>query len=328
MLGTRDQIAEYIKKNGKARVEDIRKEFNLGTSIIHRHLIKLLREGLIIKSGKPPLVFYVYTTKTKQPDDIFVPSEDKDFLLKNYLYVSPSGDFKYGIEGFQNWISKTKQERYLIPLINEYKKYRNNATKLKNNDGLLDGLNKLKTTFDKVYLDKTFFSDFYALPKFGKTILGQKLLYAKQAQSEKLIDDVSQQVSDDINKIINKYKIDAVAFIPPTVPRKVQFIKEFEKKLNLSLPKILLKKAYSGDVLIAQKTLSKLKERIENAQRTIFIKDQSIIYKRVLIIDDAIGSGSTLNEIAVKIKGMSPKIKVFGYAIVGSFKGFDVISEV
>ena len=48
MLGTRDRIKEYIKKREHARVEDIRREFKLGTSIIHRHLIKLLKEGDIV----------------------------------------------------------------------------------------------------------------------------------------------------------------------------------------------------------------------------------------------------------------------------------------
>lgn len=328
MLGTRDRIKEYIKKREHARVEDIRREFKLGTSIIHRHLIKLLKEGDIDKLGKPPLVFYTYNPKPKKIDSDIVSAENNVFLLKNYLYISPIGDFKYGIEGFQDWVTRTKQEKYLIPLVNEYIKYRKNTNKFKNNDGLLNGFKKLRSTFDKLYLDKVFFSDFYALPKFGKTKLGQKLLYAKQTQSEFLIEDVSKQVLPDVNKLIKRYKIDAIAFIPPTIPRKIQFIKEFEKHLNLNLPKILLTKAYPTSVLIAQKTLSKLEERVENAKKSIYIRSENINYDRILIIDDAIGSGSTLNEIATKIKNISPKTKVFGYAIVGSFKGFDVISEV
>lgn len=71
-----------------------------------------------------------------------------------------------------------------------------------------------------------------------------------------------------------------------------------------------LEKPYSGQVPIAQKTLSKLEERIKNAQQSIFIKDININHERILIIDDAIGSGATLNEVAAKIKQLNPKAKV------------------
>lgn len=49
----------------------------------------------------------------------------------------------------------------------------------------------------------------------------------------------------------------------------------------------------------------------------------------VLLIDDAVGSGATLNEVASQIKqrGIASG-KVIGLAIAGSLKGFDVISEV
>jgi len=48
-----------------------------------------------------------------------------------------------------------------------------------------------------------------------------------------------------------------------------------------------------------------------------------------LLIDDAIGSGATLNEIALQIKNRGiVNGKIIGLAITGSIKGFDVISEV
>ena len=38
-----------------------------------------------------------------------------------------------------------------------------------------------------------------------------------------------------LGTLIKKYKIDAVGFIPPTVKREVQLMKELEKKLGLHL---------------------------------------------------------------------------------------------
>jgi len=80
--------------------------------------------------------------------------------------------------------------------------------------------------------------------------------------------------------------------------------------------------------MVAQKTLSKLEDRVQNAQKTIIVED-SRIFNNILIMDDAIGSGATINETAKQIrhKKLCNK-KLFGLCITGSFKGFDVISEV
>ena len=55
---------------------------------------------------------------------------------------------------------------------------------------------------------------------------------------------------------------------------------------------------------------------------------ETVKYKHILLIDDAVGSGSTLNQIAGKIKKKGVAQKVTGLAIVGSFKGFDVVTDV
>ena len=55
---------------------------------------------------------------------------------------------------------------------------------------------------------------------------------------------------------------------------------------------------------------------------------ENAVFKNILLLDDAVGSGATLNEVAKKIR--ERKIcqgKIIGLAITGSFKGFDVISE-
>jgi predicted amidophosphoribosyltransferase len=46
------------------------------------------------------------------------------------------------------------------------------------------------------------------------------------------------------------------------------------------------------------------------------------------MIDDAVGSGATMNEIAKKLKSKNVASSVIGIAITGSFKGFDVITDV
>ena len=104
---------------------------------------------------------------------------------------------------------------------------------------------------------------------------------------------------------------------------------EIDKKyLKLNLPEITAVKIESK-IKVPQKTLRKLEDRITNAQTTIAVNPNQIIAGNVLIIDDATGSGATLNEVAKKIKNIAnKKFKIIGYSVVGSFKGFDVISEV
>lgn len=48
---------------------------------------------------------------------------------------------------------------------------------------------KLQTSFSDVALDKVFCVDFYSMEIFGKTKLGQLLLFAKQSQDRQLIND-------------------------------------------------------------------------------------------------------------------------------------------
>ncbi len=187
---------------------------------------------------------------------------------------------------------------------------------------------KMKDTFDDVYLDEVYYLDFYSMEVFEKTKLGQMMLYAKQSQDKKLIRELVNEIKPKIEKIVKNKKIDAVGFIPPSIKRSVQFIKEIEKGLNLPLFKIDLVKI-SGEVVVAQKTLNKLSDRIENSKLIKLVIGREVKkYKNVLLIDDALGSGSTLNEVARQIKMQIKPDKVIGLAITGSFSGFEVISEV
>ncbi len=152
-----------------------------------------------------------------------------------------------------------------------------------------------------VIVDKVYYSDFYSLPKYGKTKLGHLLLHGKSGQNKRIIKEIAKITMSDILSIIKMYKIDAITYSPHSIPRKIEFLKEYNKNLKINLPEIDLMKVFSGDVPIAQKSLSKLSERISNARKTIYIKDNSIPFKKILIIDDALGSGSTVNEIARKL---------------------------
>ena len=67
-----------------------------------------------------------------------------------------------------------------------------------------------------------------------------------------------------------------------------------------TFPRIKINKIKTN-IIVPQKALSKIFERVANAKNTFLVPPQKN-YNHILIIDDAVGSGSTINEIAGKVK--------------------------
>ena len=322
-IKTSQRIIEYIEEKGQASGNELADYLNITTRAVRKQLNSLLSEKILYKIGKPPKVFYLLSENKKKNIEIKIDLKSKKIIEDNFLLITPSGERKEGVEAFIDWCQKLNEpiEKTIKEYVQSFKKY-NEYKK----SGLIDGSYKLKHTFKEVFLDKTLYLDFYSIERFGKTKLGQLLLYAKQSQNQNLISELVERIKPQIFSLIKKYKIEAVGFIPPTVKREVQLMKEIEKKLGLTLPTISLVKIKTT-VTVPQKTLNKLDDRIENAKNTIILDDNRQ-YKKILLIDDALGSGATLNETAKKIKQQNPTCKIIGLAITGSFSGFEVISEV
>jgi len=322
------KILELVKKQGQIRVHDLILELNLSPVAIHKQLKKLLLAGKIRKIGHPPLVFY----RLKEEDSLArqpFPEKAKKTINRHYLYVSPRGEIRVGTEGFWSWLKATGQEKQALRLAERFSQVRFQANKFFNPQGWLEVTPKLKTTFKSIWADRLLCLDWYSLPEFGKTRLGQLVLHAKQAQNRELINQLVKETRPLVLKIIKAYRIDTVAFVPHTVPRKLQFLPEYRRGLRLILPEIKLVKVVSGKVIVAQKTLAKLEERVINARETIFIAGQKPERpKRILLIDDAVGSGATINETGKKLKEAGLAKVVIGFALVSSFKGFDVLREI
>lgn len=322
-FNTKEKIIEYINKYKNVSPAELINAFGVSKQRIHKILAELIEEKVLEKKGKPPKVFYSFK-EFVVINQVDVPVEIKDKIDQEFLMITSDGRKLSGFDAFAYWCTKRNQ-----PLLKTAKEYLNTLSRYNKYkvDGLIDGSEKIKKTFDNVYLDKVFYLDFYSIERFGKTKLGQLLLYAKQSQDKKIIKELINIIKPNIENIIKKYKIDAVAFIPPTVKREVQIMKEFEKHLNFNVPIIKITKIKT-DITVPQKTLSKLEDRIDNIKKTIVV-EETTVYKNILIIDDAVGSGASLNETANKIKerGICKNL-IIGVAITGSFKGFDVISEV
>ncbi len=320
---TSQNILAYIKMHGQASGEELSRHLEITSRAVRKQLASLLEQGKLNKVGKPPKVFYQLNTRDLSVKDLNIDDRYKSIIEQNYLVITARGERKEGVDGFIYWCLKQKLplEKTAMEYVKTLKKYESYKEA-----GLIDGSYKLKSTFDQVFTDKVYYLEFYSIERFGKTRLGQLLLYAKQSQDRRLMAELVKQISPQIHRLLKKFKIQGVCFIPPTVKREVQLMRELERQLNLPLPVIPLLKLKT-QVVVPQKTLSKLEDRVENAKQTIVVEDNKPFHT-VLVIDDALGSGATINETAKKLKKLDIAQRVIGLAITGSFSGFEVISEV
>src|SRR3989344_2135332 len=294
-----ERVLAYLRQNGESRVVDILHHLQISKQALHKQLASLISSGQIQKRGKAPKVFYSLTKVSTQSEQVEAvePALEK-FVNEHYLNVTPDGRKLHGLEGFKVWCAKHK-----LPLEKTAREYRQTLgpyLKLRKNN-LLDGTKKIAGTFEKMWLDKLYYIDFYSTPRFGKTKLGQLVLYAKQSQDRKIIAELIAEVMPKISVLAENGGYDAVGFVPPSIKREVQLMKELERSSNFNLPILKIEKI-ATPIRVPQKSLSKLEDRIENARATFVVTDKNH-YKKVLLIDDAVGSGATLNELAAKIKG-------------------------
>ncbi|MEP7197700.1 MAG: hypothetical protein ABI851_14365 [Saprospiraceae bacterium] len=321
-----EKLLQFIQKNGPSSIDELSIFSNFSRQYIHRLINKMVEGGELLKMGQAPKVFY---STTPLEDDVnsnkVIPYQTELFLQEHFLLIDALGTKKEGLEAMSYWCQN--QNLPLSKTIDEFISTRNKYLSHYNKEHLIDGLSKLKHTsgLGLIGMDELYYLDYYTIERFGKTRLGTLMHYAKQGQNKNLIKIIASEIKNRLHNLIISKEIDAIAYIPPTIQRKIQFITELEKQINFDLPKLTISKI-SNEIVIPQKALSKLFERVLNAQNTFVIPNQKK-YNRVLLIDDAVGSGATMNEISKKLKAKKIARHIIGIAITGSYKGFEVLSE-
>lgn len=309
-------------------MSELQGQISASRQMLHRILSRMLQQEYLQKLGRAPKVFYrLNRPLAKSKEDEHVLKEDElAFLQQHFLQVSERGEKLEGAEAMKVWCRRQKLpfEKTVHEFINTRKKYLTYFLPC----GLIDGTAKLIGTkgFTAIAIDSMFYCDFYAIERFGKTRLGTLLHYAKQGQNMPLMQEVIAGTKEKLTALIKKENFDAVGYIPPTIKRHLQLMTALQKGFNLPLPHLNLVKV-TGTIPVPQKALNKIEDRIENAKASIIVKETRQ-FKNILLIDDAVGSGATINETAAKLKQKGIAGKVFGLAIVSSFKDFDVIQEV
>lgn len=324
-MKTRDKILNLMDKQSQMTVHELSFKLQVSRQYIHRLLNEIEEDGLIEIVGTPPKVYYTLKTQSDSGYISEITLEDETFLGQHFLLVDPLGNMLEGLEAMRYWCEK--QNLPIQKTISEYIETRKKYLAFYTYNDLIDGTEKLSKTkgMDRIGVDKLYYLDFYAIERFGKTRLGTLMHYAKQGQNKTLMKQIVSEIRQRVYRLIDIQQIDAVLFVPPTIDRKVQIMKVLQKLLNIDKPITKVEKIKS-QIVVPQKALSKIFERVTNARKTFYVPEQTS-YNRILIIDDAVGSGATINEIATKIRDKGIAKEIFGLAITGSYKGFEIISE-
>lgn len=328
---TSSKIVEYIEKHGQVQAHELHEWLKISRVAVHKQLKNLLLQGKIEKKGNPPVVFYTcrhQEDRSSVPELAAISQEAGKSIGDNFLSITPDGRILYGLEGFSYWYKKHQSRKDISQIALEYHAailHKNNA---REKSGAYDATEKLETNFKDQIVDRLLVAETYSIPVFGRTRLAKLVMYAKQVGDSRLVDEITTEVRPIIEQTISNFSLDSVVFVPPTVPRPVQFMDLLERSLKLQLENINIVKVIPGQIPVPQKTLSTLEERIINARDSFFIKE-AFKGKRILLIDDVVGSGASLHEIASKLMRINPHIKkIIAFAIVGNVKGYEVVRTI
>ncbi|MDD9867716.1 MAG: hypothetical protein OXU73_00010 [Candidatus Campbellbacteria bacterium] len=322
------EIAKIIKEKGQATPKIIKSELGLSLVTIHKYLKELQTDGSIEKIGQTPKIYYQFVKDV--PEDYKIKSK---IIEDNFIKKDPIGNLYTGTEAFALW-SKSNLKKYTLK--EKIKLYEQRIKELKSlkKDGVYVLDEKLqdfqKQTGEKIYLQEVVCAMPYTLPDFGKTKEAIFLGIAKDGREKdkKFIDQLIDLFTPPLLTYIRQRKIDAVAFIPPSATRKLQIMNIATKSFKeiSDLPVIKIQKIH-GQISQQQKFLSDIKERVTNANLSFLIPDYKERHTNVLLIDDLVGSGATINQIAKKLVETGIAKKVFGIGMIGIKKGFNVVKK-
>ena len=321
-----EQGLQFLLQNIiQATIEDIANAWNVSVASAKKYIKPFVDNNIIEKIGRPPKKINYVLAQNRTNHDLG--SQENELIEKYFSVITPAGRYLEGVNALEYFIKeKYGQQNLDQNILNVARSYLSTRKEYYNYDGekqLIDNTKYFQNIFqENFFVEKIFHSDFKKLPEFNDSNLYQLIKIAKAGQTNlDLMLNVLSQITNDINQIINTYDIEAVAFIPPTIMRKMQVMTFWRDRLNIQLPQIQLIKN-PGLLPVQQKNLKTLKSRSIHAKESIQLKSQPQPkqYEKVLVIDDIADSGATLNETAKKLFNQNIAQKVYAFTAVGPVK--------
>ncbi len=333
----RKLVSDLFEKNKVLWASEISNILWISRTITHKALNELLEVGKVEKIGKWSHTRYKivgeFTDVIKEKEVVYQEEYIPDFkaqkLLNDiFLKFTPEGEILEWFSGIKKWCSSRDLD--VKDKVKDYISVNNYIEWLQNSCWLLKAKESFWKCFEKVFLDKIFYADQYTWREFWRGKLSELTFYAKQSQNKELINRSIDEIFIKLECIIRKKKFDAIAITPWSIDRKNQLLGFLKDRLKiLWIPFVNVIKFYPNNIAIPQKSLKTREQRIQNAKNTIFIDDSEVKkYKKVFLIDDFVGSGSTLNETARKLKEEWVE-RVIWFAFVWNLDlDYEIINEV
>lgn len=302
------QVLDLFQENEYLWATEISQKLNKSRVIIHKYLKELINQNKLEKVGtwaytKYKSVFFIESNKVDYKKNNFLPNYTDEKLLEEIFFkFTPEWNILKWFLWFEKWCEERDLD--IEAKLKSFKSIYNHLQSLQNECWLLQAKESFWKHFEKIFLDNIYYADQYKRMEFWRWKLAEITFYAKQSQNKDLILQSIQQITLQLKCIIKRENIDAIAMVPWSIERKNQLLSFLKNDLkSLNLPFVNIIKYYQNNIAIPQKTLKTREQRIQNAKNTIFINDNNIkMYSKILLIDDFVWSGSTLNETAKKLK--------------------------
>lgn len=327
------KIVDLFQENEILWVTQISNQIWISRTIVHKNIKKLLEENKIEKTWKwahtkyKSLIFK--WEKVKDIPNIIVDFKTKKIFDEIFYKFDSDWKLLKWFEGFKIWVFDRNFN--LEKSIENYKKIYKYVESKQDECWLLDATNIFNKKFEKNYMKKVYYADEYAFMEYGRSKLAEMTFFAKQSQDKELINQSIEEFFYKLECFLFKNKdVDAIAITPWSIDRNNQLLWILKNRLEkIGLPFVNLEKFYKWSIPIPQKTIKSKSWRLKNAKNTIFVYDDNIKnYKKVLLIDDFVGSWATLNITAQKIIESWVK-EVVWFSIVWSMDlSYEVINEI
>ncbi len=310
----------FLQHTEQATIIEIANAWDVSIASAKKYIKEFVDAGVVEKIGKPPKKIS-YTVKNQVNKYNYSPKQ-KEIIEKYYTLITAGGKLLKGVRGFEykikenfGEITQGEFERLTETYLKFRKKYGDETIK---KQGFFEITGIFKNYFKKeTYLEKLFYCDYDEVPIFGYSYLYQLIQVAKCGHiNTEIMVDITERFQKALDLIIIDEKIDAVAFIPPTVMRKTQLLNFLKQRLVINKPIIETKKM-ENLFPIEQKHLKTIQEKEVNAKSSIEINSQEQ-YDNVLIIDDILNSGATLREVAKKIARNNIAKNIYGLVGAGT----------
>lgn len=229
---TKDEILQYIYTNEPVTAHMISDAFKIHPTMTHRHLKSLFERNLIKKKGTPPKVYYFINNRTDEAVPT-IPLERAlvSLLDEHYYQRGADGAQRRGAHGFAQRCQTNGhnlEEKALA-----FQKQLNTIDSMKK-DGCIDMTQDFVTTFRETELTQVRHADFFSIPTFERTKLGNLVLYGKQTSDKELIHEAASIVEPSLRSLIQRLAIDHVGLIPHTDTTKpLLFLPTLRSCMNL-----------------------------------------------------------------------------------------------